>query len=131
MEQLYHALAKPVGTNDERVGVLGYVKWTVQVFNCPLTREILDLVEREADLMNRGRPARTLSGLRQRILNLFLQVASDTYIPPSPLPSETSTRPRLSLSPPLSLSLCDFWVSPIPKMHRADRSTTVCSSQCD
>ncbi|BFI17284.1 IQ and ubiquitin-like domain-containing protein [Marchantia polymorpha subsp. ruderalis] len=70
---LYHALAKPVGTNDERVGVLGYVKWTVQVFNCPLTREILDLVEREADLMNRGRPARTLSGLRQRILNLFLQ----------------------------------------------------------
>ncbi|OAE25368.1 hypothetical protein AXG93_4620s1830 [Marchantia polymorpha subsp. ruderalis] len=71
--ELYHALAKPVGTNDERVGVLGYVKWTVQVFNCPLTREILDLVEREADLMNRGRPARTLSGLRQRILNLFLQ----------------------------------------------------------
>ncbi|KAG6541978.1 hypothetical protein Mapa_016615 [Marchantia paleacea] len=73
LEQLYHALAKPVGTNDERMGVLGYVKWTVQVFNCPLIREILDLVEREADLMNRGRPARTLSGLRQRILNLFLQ----------------------------------------------------------
>ncbi|KAL2623525.1 hypothetical protein R1flu_003730 [Riccia fluitans] len=70
---LYEALAKPVGSNDDRMGVLGYVKWTVQVFNCPLTREILDLIEREADLMNRGRRARTLSGLRQRILNLFLE----------------------------------------------------------
>lgn len=74
MIQLYQALAKPIGSNDERMGVLGYVKWTVQVFSTSLTREILELIEREADLMMRGRPAKSLSGLRLRILNLFLQV---------------------------------------------------------
>ncbi|CAM6099145.1 unnamed protein product [Calypogeia fissa] len=91
LKNLYHALAKPSGTNDERMGVLGYVKWTVQVFNTMLTREILELIEREADLMMRGRPSKSLSGLRLRILNLFLQfvetpefnpeAASQQYVP--------------------------------------------------
>ncbi|CAK9225627.1 unnamed protein product [Sphagnum troendelagicum] len=70
---LYKALERRVESMDERMGVLGYVKWTVQVHNSPLTREILMLVEREADLMYRGRPAHSLSGLRQRILGLFVQ----------------------------------------------------------
>jgi nucleotide-binding universal stress UspA family protein len=78
--QLYKALERRVESMDERMGVLGYVKWTVQVHNSPLTREILMLVEREADLMYRGRPAHSLSGLRQRILGLFVQVQNTTEI---------------------------------------------------
>ncbi len=72
--QLYKELTKQVDSMDTRMGVLGYVKWMVQVFHTPLIREILLLIEREADLMFRGRPASSLNGLRQRILNLFLQV---------------------------------------------------------
>jgi len=72
--QLYKELTKQVDSMHTRMGVLGYVKWMVQVFHTPLIREILLLIEREADLMFRGRPASSLNGLRQRILNLFLQV---------------------------------------------------------
>ena len=58
---------------DERLDVLLHVKWTVKEFDCILTRELVDLIDREADLLNRGRPEASLDGLRKRILNLFLQ----------------------------------------------------------
>ena len=44
-----------------------------QEFDCNLTREIVDLIDREADLLNRGRSEASLDGLRKRIANLFLQ----------------------------------------------------------
>ena len=52
--------------------VLLHVKWTVKEFDCNLTREIVDLIEREADLVNRGRNQKLLEGLRKRISSLFL-----------------------------------------------------------
>lgn len=57
---------------DERLDVLLHVKWTVKEFDCDLTREIVDLIDREADLLNRGRNAKVLEGLRKRISSLFL-----------------------------------------------------------
>ena len=53
--------------------MLLHIKWTVKEFDCSLTREIVDLIDREADLLNRGRSPKTLAGLRQRVANLFLQ----------------------------------------------------------
>lgn len=38
-----------------------------------LMDEILELIQREADLLNRGRPEKSLGGLRLRLANLFLQ----------------------------------------------------------
>lgn len=58
---------------DERLDVLLNVKWTVREFDCTLTRDIVDLCDREAEMMNRGRNSGTLSGLRKRLANLFLQ----------------------------------------------------------
>lgn len=51
---------------------------TVSVFTgqehaCPLTRDIVDLIDREVDLMTRGVKAARLEGLRKRISTLFLQ----------------------------------------------------------
>lgn len=71
--RLYTALAKCSRTVDERMCVLGYIKWTVQEFHCPLTEELVQLIEREADLMYRNRPTESLLGLRKRILELFLK----------------------------------------------------------
>lgn len=45
----------PLLTVDERLDVLLHVKWTVKEFDCDLTREVVDLIDREADLLNRGR----------------------------------------------------------------------------
>ncbi|KAI5078574.1 hypothetical protein GOP47_0006245 [Adiantum capillus-veneris] len=71
--RLYTALAKCSRTVDERMCVLGYIKWTVQGFDCQLTKELIQLIEREADLMFRNRPTESLQGLRHRILDLFLK----------------------------------------------------------
>eukprot|EP00163_Fabomonas_tropica_P026048 TRINITY_DN463_c0_g1_i1.p1 TRINITY_DN463_c0_g1~~TRINITY_DN463_c0_g1_i1.p1 ORF type:complete len:504 (+),score=127.03 TRINITY_DN463_c0_g1_i1:202-1713(+) len=70
---LYNGLRLPLLSIDERLDVLLHVKWTVKEFDCNLTREIVDLIDREADLLNRGRPEKSLSGLRKRLSNLFLQ----------------------------------------------------------
>jgi hypothetical protein len=70
---LYNGLRLPLLSVDERLDVLLHVKWTVKEFDCNLTREIVELIDREADLLNRGRAESSLSGLRKRLANLFLQ----------------------------------------------------------
>ncbi|CAJ1346388.1 unnamed protein product [Effrenium voratum] len=70
---LYSGLRLPLLTVDERLDVLLHVKWTVKEFDCNLTREMVDLIDREADMLNRGRPEKSFVGLRKRLANLFLQ----------------------------------------------------------
>lgn len=70
---LYSGLRLPLLTVDERLDVLLHVKWTVKEFDCNLTRELVDLIDREADTLNRGRPEKSFVGLRKRLANLFLQ----------------------------------------------------------
>lgn len=70
---LYNGLRLPFLSTDERLDVLLHTKWTVKEFDCNLTREIVDLIDREADMLNRGRSETSLEGLRKRLSNLFLQ----------------------------------------------------------
>uniref|UniRef100_A0A061RZE0 Iq and ubiquitin-like domain-containing n=1 Tax=Tetraselmis sp. GSL018 TaxID=582737 RepID=A0A061RZE0_9CHLO len=72
LAQLYNGLNLPNLTVDERLDVLLHVKWTVKEFDCNLTREIVELIDREADLLNRGRSPTIMDGLRRRISSLFL-----------------------------------------------------------
>jgi len=74
---LHMALGAPSLSVDERLDVLLHVKWTVKEFDCQLTRDIADLIDREADLLNRGRPARSMDKLRIRLGNMFLQFVED------------------------------------------------------
>eukprot|EP00892_Ulva_mutabilis_P005197 jgi/Ulvmu1/3049/UM015_0089.1 len=69
---LYHGLTMPLAKLQQRLDVLLHVKWTVKEFDCNLTREIVDLIDREADLLNRGRSVKSVGGLRKRIAALFL-----------------------------------------------------------
>jgi hypothetical protein len=70
---LYNGLRLPFLSTDERLDVLLHTKWTVKEFDCNLSREIVDLIDREADMLNRGRGETSLEGLRKRLSNLFLQ----------------------------------------------------------
>ena len=101
--QLYNGLNLPMLTIDERLDVLLHVKWTVKEFDCNLTREIVDLIDREADLLNRGRNPRVLEGLRKRISSLFL-----TFI-------ETPGRLQVPAthSTGVALHVCQTQVSPL------------------
>merc|ERR1712146_855149 len=67
---LYNGLRLSLLSIDERLDVLLHVKWTVKEFDCNLTREIVDRV---ADMLNRGRPEKSFVGCRKRLANLFLQ----------------------------------------------------------
>ncbi|KAL0234819.1 hypothetical protein PCE1_001855 [Barthelona sp. PCE] len=72
LKTLYEGLTSNIPL-DERLDVLLHVKCTVKEFDCALTRDIVDLIDREADLISRNRPVKTMKGLRQRISNLFLR----------------------------------------------------------
>jgi len=67
LKELYDGLMTPLLSVEERLDVLLNVKWTVNEFDCALCRDIVDLIDREADLLNRGRAESTLKGLRQRL----------------------------------------------------------------
>jgi hypothetical protein len=71
--ELYQGLNLPMLSIDERLDVLLHVKWTVKEFDCNLTRNIVELIDREADLLNRGRTEKSLEGLRTRLSNMFLR----------------------------------------------------------
>ena len=45
--ELYNGLRLPFLSIDERLDVLLHVKWTVKEFDCNLTRDIVELIDRE------------------------------------------------------------------------------------
>ena len=73
LRDLYGGLSDDIGDIDERLEVLTNVKWTCEEFPCALTRDIVELCDREADLLNRGRQEKSLAGLRKRTEALFRQ----------------------------------------------------------
>lgn len=71
--EIYYGLKLKKVTIDERLDILLNTKWTIKEYNTELTHEIEELIDREADMINRGRPPKSLEGLRSRLNNLFLQ----------------------------------------------------------
>jgi hypothetical protein len=53
----------PMLSIDERLQVLLHIKYTAKEFDCNLTRDLVDLIDREGDLISRGRPESSLEGL--------------------------------------------------------------------
>lgn len=52
---IYNGLKLKNLTIDERLDILLNTKWTVKEWDCNLTREIVELIDREADMLNRGK----------------------------------------------------------------------------
>jgi hypothetical protein len=101
---LYHGLNTEMLSIDERLDVLLHVKWTVKEFDCKLTRDIVELIDREADLLNRGRKDKSLTGLQKRLSNLFLTFCEQPEFNPEAMalvkiPLEHSVRPHVQLIP--------------------------------
>ena len=98
--ELYNGLRLPLLTIDERLDVLLHVKWTVKEFDCNLTRDVVELIDREADMLNRGRSESSLAGLRKRLANLFLQFIETPEFNPEAarfqkVPQELTLRPNV------------------------------------
>ncbi|KAM9246548.1 IQ motif and ubiquitin-like domain-containing protein [Leptosomus discolor] len=93
--EIYRSISMNDITKDERLDVLLTLRHTVKEHECKLTWEIVELIDREVDLMSRGVKKCNLEGLRKRICTLFLQyiktpkfnpeVARILKVPPDPL----------------------------------------------
>lgn len=70
---VYRKLIGPIDDISKRLEVLLQVKWIVQVYDDKLASDIIELIDREADLLNRGRPLKSMEKLRLRITHLFLE----------------------------------------------------------
>uniref|UniRef100_A0A3Q3T0K2 IQ motif and ubiquitin domain containing n=1 Tax=Mastacembelus armatus TaxID=205130 RepID=A0A3Q3T0K2_9TELE len=73
LRDLYNSVNQTTSNQDQRLLVLMTLKHTVKEHDCQLTRDIVDLIDREVDLMTRGVKVASLEGLRKRISTLFLQ----------------------------------------------------------
>ncbi|CAH2278169.1 IQ and ubiquitin-like domain-containing [Pelobates cultripes] len=73
LRDIYNSIIAKNVTRDERLDALLTLKHTVKEHDCKLTQEIVELIDREADLLMRGVQDSNLDGLRRRISTLFLQ----------------------------------------------------------
>lgn len=96
--ELYDGLTRPMLDVDERMSVLRSVKRTVAEFHCRLSADIVELIEREADLLQRGRSAAAHKGLRQRIANLFLEFIETPEFNPAAQRFQRVDDPSLRIS---------------------------------
>ncbi|XP_029909042.1 IQ and ubiquitin-like domain-containing protein [Myripristis murdjan] len=73
LRDLYSRVSLSPCSQEERLDVLTALKHIVMEHDCQLTRDIVELIDREADLMRMDVKATRLEGLRKRICTLFLQ----------------------------------------------------------
>ncbi|XP_029288907.1 IQ and ubiquitin-like domain-containing protein isoform X2 [Cottoperca gobio] len=73
LRDLYNNISLSTVSQEQRLHFLLTLKHTVKEHECQLTRDVVDLIDREVDLMTRGVKAGSLEGLRKRISTLFLQ----------------------------------------------------------
>ncbi|XP_031721978.1 IQ and ubiquitin-like domain-containing protein [Anarrhichthys ocellatus] len=73
LRELYNNISRSSVSQEQRLHVILTLKHTVKEHECQLTRDVVDLIDREMDLMTRGVKAVSLEGLRKRISTLFLQ----------------------------------------------------------
>ncbi|XP_009698666.1 PREDICTED: IQ and ubiquitin-like domain-containing protein, partial [Cariama cristata] len=95
LSEIYSSISMNDIPKDERIDVLLTLRRTVKEHECKLTQEIVELIDREIDLMSREVKECNLEGLRKRICTLFLQyiktpkfnpeVARMLKVPPDPL----------------------------------------------
>ncbi|NWU64862.1 IQUB protein, partial [Pterocles burchelli] len=71
--EIYCSISMSDIPKDERLDVLLTLRRTVKEHECKLTQEIVELIDREVDLMSREVKECNLEGLRKRICTLFLQ----------------------------------------------------------
>ena len=63
LRDTYNSLTLKTLSRDERLDVLLTLKCTVKEHDCQLTRELVELVDREADLLVRGMNEASLQGV--------------------------------------------------------------------
>jgi len=93
LRDVYNLIKIPNLRTDERLDALLHLKGVVEAYDSRVSRDIVELVHREADLMARGTKQRNLDGLRKRLLNLFLQLLENPEFNPESSRLLTENKP--------------------------------------
>ena len=72
LRDIFNSLSMKYLTQDERLDILLTVKHTVKEHDCKLTEEIIELIDREADLLMRGVKQSNVEGIRLLILRMII-----------------------------------------------------------
>lgn len=103
LKELFQAISLPPSSqsSDQRLDAILNVKFTVKEFNGALIDEIASLIDREADLLSRGRPQSSMEGLRTRMKSLFSNFCEDPAYNPGAahFGKKTTTDRKPSLLP--------------------------------
>lgn len=87
---LYKSLDRRPDDIESRLEILLKIRFITRSRNTQLTQEIDELINREADILNRGRSEASLEGLRKRLSVLFLEfIESPECYSPNKENSET------------------------------------------
>jgi hypothetical protein len=73
LHYLYKSLDQKPDDIESRLEILLKIRFITRSRNTQLTQEIDELINREADILNRGRSEASLEGLRKRLSVLFLE----------------------------------------------------------
>ena len=73
LHYLYKCLERRPKDIEERLDILLKIRYVTRSRNTILTQEIDELINKEADILNRARPESSLLGLRKRLAVLFLE----------------------------------------------------------
>ncbi|XP_026874591.2 IQ and ubiquitin-like domain-containing protein isoform X2 [Electrophorus electricus] len=95
LRDLYRSINLHYLSQAERLDVLLTLKHTIKEHHCKLTQQIVELINREADLLTRGVKESNLEGLRKRISTLFLQYIKTPIFNPQ-VPQDPS-QPRKNI----------------------------------
>ncbi|KAJ3369947.1 hypothetical protein GGF31_004797 [Allomyces arbusculus] len=97
LRDLYYTLVNTPDSVDARLHILLQVKNAVKEHDCTLSQDLIQLINREGDLLCRGRDGDCLDGLRQRISFLFLQFISvPEFNPEAALTANVSSQAKLA-----------------------------------
>eukprot|EP00731_Ephydatia_muelleri_P008636 Em0004g974a len=133
LRDIYNTITLKGLSRDERLDVLLTLKSTVKEHDCTLTRDIVQLADREADLLMRKTPDAALYGLRKRISSLFFQYCK------TPLFNPEAARHIKIPQDPMSLcnsfyycrGCCQYLPSTDFELSTNSKVTGHCRSCCD
>jgi hypothetical protein len=104
LRELYNGLNLGMLTTDERLDVLLHVKWTVKEFDCNLTREVVELIDREVrPFVGRRSLSSVFLLLSLSSSSLIFRVGEPSSISPfptRPFPPDRPPRPTSAPTPP-------------------------------
>ncbi|NXS59600.1 IQUB protein, partial [Brachypteracias leptosomus] len=105
--EIYRSISMNDVPKNERIDVLLTLKHTVKEHECKLTQEIVELIDREVDLMSREVKECNLEGLRKRICTLFLQyIKTPKFNPEAAVESYSSSSKFHFISNELVQQIC-------------------------